>query len=100
MVGGHDPAQDLGTGALVELALLHLAVEAPAEPGQEGVRGGPLRERTMTSQPALAATSARPAPMIPDPRMPTRLMTVPAMGGCYRPVGFAGSRAAGPGVAT
>ena len=55
------------------------------------------RERTMTSQPALAATSARPAPMIPDPRMPTRLMTVPAMGGCYRSVGFAGSRAAGTG---
>ena len=30
--------------------------------------------------------------MIPDPTMPTRLMTVPAMGGCYRSVGFAGSR--------
>ena len=29
-------------GAVVELALLHLAVEAPAEPGQEGVGGGLL----------------------------------------------------------
>ena len=30
-----------------------------------------LRERTMTVKPALAATSARPEPMIPEPRMAT-----------------------------
>ena len=32
-----------------------------------------VRERTTTSYPARAATSARPAPMMPDPITPTRL---------------------------
>ena len=35
-----------------------------------------LRDRSTTSWPALAATSAMPEPMIPDPRMPTRLIVM------------------------
>ena len=31
-----------------------------------------LRERSTTSWPAFAATSAMPDPMIPDPMIPTR----------------------------
>ena len=35
-----------------------------------------LRERRMTSTPALAATSAMPDPMIPEPTMPKRVMVM------------------------
>ena len=43
-----------------------------------------LRERRTTSMPALAATSAMPDPMIPEPTMPRRSID---MGGRrYRPV--------------
>ena len=98
VVGGHDPAQDLWRAVRSSsLPFSTWLVEAAPSPATRASAVARCRERTMTSQPALAATSARPAPMIPDPRMPTRLMTVPAMGGCYRSVGFAGSRAAGTG---
>ena len=35
-----------------------------------------LRDRRTTSWPVLAATSAMPDPMIPEPRMPTRLIVM------------------------
>ncbi len=41
------------------------------------------RERRITSWPCLAATSAMPAPMIPEPTTPTRLTFVLAMARCY-----------------
>ena len=41
------------------------------------------RDRRITSTPALAATSAMPDPMIPDPTIPKRLML---MARSYRPV--------------
>lgn len=34
-----------------------------------------VRERTITSYPEVAATSANPEPMIPEPTMPTELMS-------------------------
>ena len=34
------------------------------------------RDRRTTSWPALAATSAMPDPMIPEPTMPTRLIVM------------------------
>ncbi len=37
-----------------------------------------LRERSTTSCPALAATSAMPDPMIPEPTMPTLLIVMGA----------------------
>ena len=36
---------------------------------------GRVRDRTITSNPALAATSASPEPMIPEPTMPTVWMS-------------------------
>ena len=81
-----------------ELALGHLTVQVPGQPGQEAVGRRRVRDRTITSHPALAATSASPEPMIPEPRTPTRLITIPAIAVCYRRVRWRGSRCCGWGT--
>ena len=45
-----------------------------------------LRDRTTTSNPARAATSASPEPMMPEPRMPTFLISLMAAHSSYSPV--------------
>ena len=60
----------------VELALGRPAVEVGGR-RRRRTASAPrrVRERTTTSKPAWAATSARPEPMIPEPTMPTVLIS-------------------------
>ena len=60
----------------LELALGDLPVEVGRDAGDDG-RRRPLACATArsTSNPERAATSASPAPMIPEPTMPTVLMS-------------------------
>ena len=78
-------AEDGRPLGLLQLALGDLLGQAlvDARPGWR--RPWPaVRDRSTTSYPAWAATSAMPAPMIPDPTMPTRSTS---MGRRYSPVG-------------
>src|ERR1700745_2211149 len=55
-----------------------------------GLAGPSCRVRHTTSWPALAATSAMPEPMIPDPTIPTRLIVMGQrlpMGSVAAPIG-------------
>ena len=68
---------DLLGGGLLELAPLDLLGERLLErrpPWRRRVAC--WRERRTTSTPALAATSAMPDPMIPDPTMPSVLIVM------------------------
>ena len=74
---GADPAEHR-----VALGGLELARDRPAWPatsrGPATIASAVLcaRLRSTTSKPALAATSAMPEPMIPEPTIPTRLTVI------------------------
>ena len=60
----------------LQLALRDQPVEVGRDAGDDAASAPCfVRDRTMTVNPERAATSARPAPMIPDPTMPTVLMS-------------------------
>ena len=72
VVGGADPGEDGVALVVVELALGDLACRGwRSTRGDAAVGAWRVRERTTTSNPARAATSASPAPMIPEPTIPT-----------------------------
>ena len=75
MTAAH-PAAHLGGDVVGDAALLHLAGERRVEPGEHRV-GAVLRaaaQHHLEARPA--ATSATPAPMIPEPTTPMRLTAI------------------------
>ena len=72
---GADPAEHRVALGGFELAPLDLLGQRLLEARDHGVGGASAtRLRSTTSMPALAATSAMPEPMIPEPTIPTRLI--------------------------
>ncbi len=73
VVGGADAAEGSVRVVLLELAPLDLLGQGLVSSVATMASAlSCLRDRSTTSKPAFAATSAMPDPMMPDPRIPTR----------------------------